>query len=452
MSVSLPFANPWVGVAAALAAFVTLFGALWIFVRAGGSAELTRKLLHSGSGLLTLTFPFVFEATWPVLLLTGASALLIASAKFLPSLRGRVGRVASGVDRATLGEIYFPMAVALLFWLTRGEDPLLFVIPILVLTFADATCALVGGRYGTLQYTGASKSLEGSVAFAVVAFFCIHVPLLLWGSTGRVETLLISMTLALLVMLLEGSAWRGLDNLFIPIGGYFILRVYLTLDEPALLARLLVTTALVVAIVATRRRTTLEDDSLVAGAFFCYVAWAIMGWRWLVAPLVVFVGYKWLSPRTEDNSRRMHDVPAVLSVWAAAIVWLAVAHASEDRALLFPYTVVFAAHLAMFGVSRLAFQFHERPVHLLFWRAVAESWAIVLIPSVLAAGVTLASAVAAAAAFPSIALGSAAFVRAQPDIRDAPHTARRWVWQACGASVASLAAWLLLAALRRSIL
>jgi phytol kinase len=452
VSVSLPFGNPWLGIVAALAAFLALFGTLAIYARAGGSPELTRKMLHTGSGLITLTFPFVFRAAWPVLLLTGASALLIAGAKFLPFVRARVGHVASGVERPTLGEIYFPVAVALLFWMTLGEDPLLFVIPILVLTFADATCALVGGRYGTLQYTGANKSLEGSIAFVVVAFFCIHVPLLLWGDAGRNETLLISTTLALLVMLLEGSAWRGLDNLFIPIGGYFLLRVYVTLDAAALLTRLAVTIALVVLIATSRRRTTLKDDSLVAGAFFCYVAWALMGWKWLVAPFVVFVGYAWLSPPTADNSRRMHDVPAMLSVWAAAVVWLALARARADPTLLFPYTVVFAAHLAMFGVSRLAYQFREQPLTGLFWRAVTGGWSIVLVPFVITAGASTANAVAALVAIAAIALGSAAFVGVQPDIRNASQTTRRWISQAGAASVASLAAWLLLTALRRSIL
>lgn len=444
--------NPWLATAAALVAFLVLLAAVAAYARAGGKPEITRKLVHAGSGLLTLSFPFLFRDVWPVLLLTGASAVLVAAIKFLPVLRPRLGRVVSGVERPTLGEIYFPISVALVFLLTRGQNPLLFVIPVLVLTLADATCALVGGRYGTIRYTGANKSLEGSIAFVVVAFLCVHVPLLLWSDIGRAETLLTAATLALLVMLLEGSAWRGLDNLFIPLGGYFLLRAYLTLDAAALLTRFIMTVALVTFVVAMRRRTTLEDDSLVAGAFLCYVAWAIMGWRWLVPPIVVFVGYKWVSPRTPDNSRRMHDVPALLSVWAAAVAWLAVAHATGVAALLLPYTLVFAAHLAMFGVSRLAYQFPQRPLVMLFWRAVAASWLIVMIPFLLTAGATAANLAGAACALAAIALGTAAFLGGQTDIRNAPQTTRRWVWQAGAAGVASLAGWLIFAGVTRSFL
>ena len=81
-----------------------------------------------------------------------------------------MGAVAHRVERATFGELYFPLSVAWLFWLTCGDDPLLFVIPILMLTLADAAAAVVGARYGLTPYIGAGKSLEGSAAFAVVAF------------------------------------------------------------------------------------------------------------------------------------------------------------------------------------------------------------------------------------------------------------------------------------------
>lgn len=437
-------ANTWLAIAAALGSFLVLFGGLQIYARVATTGpESTRKAFHTGSGALTLAFPFLFREVWPVLLLTGASALLIAGVKFLPALRHRLGRVTNRVERATLGELYFPLSVALLFWLTLGQDPLLYVIPILLLTFADATCALIGGRYGMTRYLGASKSLEGSIAFAVVAFLCVHVPLLLWSGIGRVESLLIAATLALLVMLLEGSAWHGLDNLFIPIGGYFLLRAYLSMDAAALASRLIVTIALVVLIVLVRHRTTMEDDSLVAGAFLCYVAWAVMGWQWLAAPLAIATGYRWLSPKTADNSRRMHDVPAVLSVWAAAIGWLALARSTENPAMLLPYTIVFGAHLAMFGTSRLANQFRDRALPILFWRAVITSWLIVMTPYVAIAGLNAGAAIAALAALAAIALGAAAFTAAQRQIRDVPQTTRRWVMQAAAASIASMAGWIM---------
>lgn len=435
--------NTWPAMAACLGGFLLLFAVIQVCARSGlASPEGTRKMMHAGSGALTLTFPFLFRDVWPVLLLTSAAALLIGSVRFLPPLRRRMGRAVSGVERTTLGELYFPVSVAFLFWLTQGQDPLLFVIPILVLTLADATCAIVGVRYGLTRYEGGSKSLEGSVAFAAVAFLCVHVPLLLWSPVGRAESLLIAATLALLVMLLEGSAWRGLDNLFIPIGGYFLLRVYVGLEVEQLTARLAVAVALVVFVVIARRSTTLEDDSLVAGAFLCYVAWALMGWRWLVPPLAIFIGYRWLSPVTAGNSRRMHGVPAVLSVWAPAAGWLAMAHGRADPALLFPYMVVFAAHLAMFGSSRLAYEYPTRDLAPLVWRAVLASGVIVLVPHFASVGFRMPDVLTSGLALTAIGLGAVLFVGAQPDIRNTRQDARRWVVQAGAAGVASVAGWI----------
>ena len=441
--------NPWAGIALAMGAFLLLLSLLKVYsIVASPPAEVLRKLLHTGSGLLTLSFPFLFRDVWPVLLLTGATLVLIATVKFLPWWRRRLGDVVDGVERTTLGELYFPISVAVVFWLAHDESPLLFAIPILVLTFADATSALVGMRYGMSRYVGASKSLEGSVAFVVVAFFCVHVPLLLWTSVGRLESLLIAATLSLIVMLLEGSAWRGLDNLFVPIGGYFLLRTFVTLDAPALLLRFLVTTALVLFVVASRHRTTLEDDSLVAGAFLCYVTWALMGWQWLVPPIVVFVGYAWVAPSTTENSRKIHDVPAVLSVWAAALAWLALASATLDHGLLFPFSVVFATHLAMFGISRLASHFRAAPLSTLLVRAIALSWAIVFAPFLFTQGLSRQIAVLSVAAVAAIAVGTVMFVRVQPAIRSLPISRSRWIRQAACAGVASLAAWTILLSLR----
>ncbi len=76
------------------------------------------------------------------------------SLKFLPAARRRFGRVVDDVERTTLGELYFPMAVAVVFWLARGQSPLLFCVPMLVLTLADATGALIGLRYGLTRYHG----------------------------------------------------------------------------------------------------------------------------------------------------------------------------------------------------------------------------------------------------------------------------------------------------------
>jgi phytol kinase len=446
----LPVLDPLLAVALFLLAFLALLAALILHRRFWSPhPEITRKALHAGSGLLTLSFPFLFHDLWPVLVLTTGSALVIAAFKFLPQIRRRFGRVVDDVERTTLGELYFPLAVAIVFWLARGQSALLYCIPMLVLTFADATGALIGLRYGLTRFTGGHKSFEGSLAFAIVAFFCVHVPLLLFSDTGRVETLMIAITLALLVMLLEGTAWRGLDNLFLPIGGYFLLRAYLPLGVADLLPRLLVSVGLVVAVLLSRRSTTLVDDSLLAGAFLCYVTWAVAGWRWLVPPVVLFVGYAWFSPRTVENSRRVHNVDAVLAIWIVAVLWLILGKTLDQPGFIYPFTLVFACHMAMFGLSRIANLNATHTVTQLAVAAVVRAWGLIFVPFLVTQGATTAHLLLTAAAGACIALAVAAWVRAEPDIHNAGMDLARWVRQAASGAIGSTAGWLALVLVRR---
>jgi phytol kinase len=443
-------ATPWLAIGVFLAAFLALVAGLILLHRLRSPhPEITRKLLHTGSGLLTMSFPFLFRELWPVLLLAGGSAAVVGALKLLPAARRHSGRMVDAVGRTTLGEIYFPIAVAVVFWLALGHSPLLFCVPILVLTLADATGALIGVRYGTVHYEGAAKSLEGSVAFVVVAFFCIHVPLLLWGEVGRLESLLISLTMALIVMLLEGSAWRGLDNLFIPIGGFFLLRAYLPMSGPELVPRLLVTLALLAAVALARRKTTLLDDSLLAGAFLCYVTWALAGWRWLVPPAVLFVAYAWISPRTPDNSRRVHAVGAILAVWAPAVAWLTLAHLGGRPALVYPFALVFACHLGIFGLSRLAHDYRDRPLGGLAAEAIVKSWAFVLVPYAVVEGQSARNLVLAALGIVAITGAVVVFVAGEVHMRDVPVTRIRWLRQGLSAAAGSVLGWLAMAAVDR---
>jgi phytol kinase len=154
-----------------------------------------------------------------------------------------------------MGEIYFPLAVGLVFLLSAG-DPITFCIPMLILALADSGAALIGKRYGTLRYAAGDgeKSVEGSAAFLIVAFLSTQVPLLLFTNTGRSESMVIALTLALLVMLLEAIAWRGLDNLFIPLGAFLLLKTFLKLDATTLAAHLGIAVVLVILSVLFRPR------------------------------------------------------------------------------------------------------------------------------------------------------------------------------------------------------
>src|SRR4051812_9047802 len=170
--------------------------ALWVVCwwdrHGAGAAELSRKLLHVAMGLILCPLPWLFARPGPVLVLCAIYVGLLVARRFLVALDNHVGDVIDGVGRRSVGEFLFPITVGLVFVLAGG-DRVAYLAPIAVLTLADAAAAVVGRRYGMCRYStpGGCKSLEGSLAFATVAFACVHLTLLLAGEAGRTECVLV---------------------------------------------------------------------------------------------------------------------------------------------------------------------------------------------------------------------------------------------------------------------
>ena len=225
-----PVAEAWLAMAAALTGFAVLIILLSLWSAAASPhPEVLRKLLHAGAGTMTLPFPFLFRDVWPVFVLTAVTGGFLATVKYNTRCRRLLGRVVVGNGRRTLGELYFPLAVAAVFWLAHGGPPMFFVIPILVLSLADTASALVGARFGRRRRAGV-KSIEGSVAFLVVAFASVHGGLMIWTDAGMERTMLVSTTMALVLTLVEAVARHGRDNLLVPLVGYVLLKQLMTED------------------------------------------------------------------------------------------------------------------------------------------------------------------------------------------------------------------------------
>lgn len=248
--------TPWLAILLVLAALVGLLVALPIYKACcHPHPELPRKLLHVGMGAICLSFPWLFEAVWPVLLLAGVSSAMLWALRSVSFLRHRFGGVIHGVQRASLGDLCYPLGVALVFVLASG-DPALYCAPIALLALADPAAALVG-RHGRLRYTTRDgvKSLEGSIAFACIGFLSVQVVLAVLRPSYGPELVLISAVMGILTAAVESYAWGGLDNLFVPLAGVAFLAVLSTLSVTALYLLLAGAGTLVTLAVAVSERS-----------------------------------------------------------------------------------------------------------------------------------------------------------------------------------------------------
>lgn len=241
--------------------------------------EWTRKTVHLAGGTTAVFFPLIFQSPVSVGLLCVLSLTLLSLAKRWGGLRS-----VHGVNRETKGTFYFPVAVAVLFWLGHGE-PLLYSISILVMTFADAFASLVGQSYGVLSYDvhEDKKTLEGSVVFWVVTFLCVHLPLLLLTSLGRTESVLISLIVSLLVTGLESISFKGSDNLFVPLMTFYVLNKMTVKPLDEILLQTGILGAIAGGVLSLSVRTPMLRGSGAVGLILLlYGSWSLCGFRWFL--------------------------------------------------------------------------------------------------------------------------------------------------------------------------
>ncbi|MFZ5556111.1 MAG: hypothetical protein ACOZDY_05225 [Pseudomonadota bacterium] len=433
--------SPLVGIAAVLAILAALFAGLRVWqVKRKPHPELPRKALHLAMGVVTLSFPWVFHEPWPVALLGALAVAGLVATRRVAAVRDRVGDVVFGVARPSGGELYFPVAVVLLFWLSGG-DPILYGIPILILTLADATAALIGVRYGFRRFAtadGGAKSVEGSVAFFMVAFLAAHVPLLLFTEVGRAETLLIGLNLGFLTMLLEAVAWRGIDNLLLPLIAFFLLDAFIDARAASLASSLAFIGGFAVVVAAWRRFTTLDLTGLIAAVLVGYVFWALGGWRWLAFPLIAFLTYVLLWRRAPRELEVYHNVFAIVATNAAGVAWLAVASYARGADLLYFNALAYAAQLAAVGHIQIHLDYPRHAPQRAPLAIASLAWLVMFLPYVVIRQLALTEVVLALAALPVLVATVYLFRGAWRAVRHRSESAARWWVQGAVGGVASL--------------
>lgn len=223
---------------AVLVAGIWLIGRLGI--RYGWSAELQRKAVHVATGLFAMALPWLLP---DALLFYGLLALAILAMLVLrlPQIaNGDVGKALHGVERKSWGDIMLVAAIGTLYFFSgQAGTPVLYLLPLAVLTLSDAAAAVAGSSYGRLHYTieDGQKSLEGSAIFFLITLILAMIFLLLLSDVSRGGVILLAMMTAAFATVVEADSWRGFDNYFVPVGVLLLLNAHLD-SPPWLLAAL----------------------------------------------------------------------------------------------------------------------------------------------------------------------------------------------------------------------
>lgn len=188
--------------------FLLVGNELWRKRRASHS-EHHRKLIHIGVGTFVAFWPLYMS--WNVIRLISIAflvgVLISRSLKIFASIHE--------VERFSLGEVCFALAVGTLTFITKADW--IYIACLLQMSLADGMAAIVGlhwGKHNSYRVFTAKKSIAGTTAFFVTS---LTIFLIAKFASAAVVPIWVLLVASLIATLVENIALYGLDDLFLPV-------------------------------------------------------------------------------------------------------------------------------------------------------------------------------------------------------------------------------------------
>ncbi len=195
--------------------FLLLFGIAEIMYHWGKiPVEITRKTVHIGTGLITLSFPIFLETHWSVLILTVSFVVILGLSKRFDLLKS-----INAIHRTSRGSVLYPIIIYVTYLsYVLFDDALFFYLPILILAICDPIAALAGKKWplGKFSVFKETKTLVGSSGFFISALI-ITISFVIPLRSDWIEITSITLITSLSTTIVEAVSQKGWDNLFIPI-------------------------------------------------------------------------------------------------------------------------------------------------------------------------------------------------------------------------------------------
>jgi len=319
--------------------------------------EGARKIIHVTMGCVALSLPFIINYRLTVVFLGIVAIVFLLFLRIHKGLRLGVGTALLGIERKSLGDIYFVISIVIVFLMHNSTFE--YIIPIAILTFADSVAALVGinyGRYNMAQHNQEDpKSREGSIMFFIVAFICALVPLQLMTEIGRAEVLLISALIGIIATGIEVISRHGNDNLLLPLLTYSILRYNIYQSLETMLVNIGIMSFLLLIVFLIHKVTNITKLSMTYSLVVAYLVMILGGVIWMLPVITLFLTFG-IFPIMRAEEKQMTQSYKVIecnSIVGVICLYISVFF-PEYRALLYiSFSLSFAVHLVINTYSRL---------------------------------------------------------------------------------------------------
>lgn len=348
------------------------------------NSELKRKMFHVTMGLTTLLFPYIFDNIISLAILAVIAVLVLFVIKHT-NLKKGIGDALYGVKRESLGEVFFCISVFLIFYLSKG-DKILYSIPIIILTFADSAAALIGKKYAKESLASVNedaKSIEGSFTFFIVAFMATLVPLLLFTTVGREETLIISVIIGANVSLVEMISHSGNDNLLIPLTTFAFLSTHINMSIVSLRQNLIILVVIFVLVTIANKIKVWSKLALVETLVIGYLTIILYGVYAVFPPLMLFLTALRFPKIRENEKSNLYDINmiGINAVIGTAICGI-VALLDIRSDFFIVYLLAYSLHLAINSFIRFKYYFYMSQSSSLIF-AFAKALGFIFLPGLI---------------------------------------------------------------------
>ena len=202
---------------AIIISFIFIFSVLGVAEtlrkRLNYTPDFTRKVVHISVGMWSLGTVWLFQNRWMAIV----PPLVFIVLNYI-SYRQDMFKAMENDDKSNMGTVYFPFAFAiiiLIFWNTPDK----VVAALMPMTWGDAMAAVLGKRFGRIDYTvlGHIRTVEGSLSMLFFSGLATFMALyFLSPKTGFVMSLGMSLGVAIVATLAEAVSPWGIDNLSVP--------------------------------------------------------------------------------------------------------------------------------------------------------------------------------------------------------------------------------------------
>ncbi len=208
------------------ASFILLFAiAEFLYHKIKLRADLTRKIVHIGTGAITLLFPLMLDDHCPVLILCAAFALIL-----ILSLKFNFLKSINAIDRISYGSILYPLAVygCYLAYDYFDKELIFFYLPVLTLAICDPLAAFVGKSfpYGIIKIGRERKTMMGFISFFISSIAITLTLFYFLPPEFFNNVLLITVLIASISSLTELFSVKGIDNITIPASVLLVLTLF----------------------------------------------------------------------------------------------------------------------------------------------------------------------------------------------------------------------------------